>query len=339
MYTPISHQRQHRYLYRGVKATLITSMLIMLSYCTEHTPPSDSFEVARKGVYGGAMSADARFSIVGSIFDGGSLWRNTDAERIYNWNHDKGGEKILLFASIEPDNQWALTADDATLVIWDMDTGAAARFWTAPGEILATTLGTGGRYALLGLADHSAVMFDAMRGGIVRTFTHEGRVRSVDMSADRRLAITGSEDKTAKVWRVESGELLITGYYQEDVQLVKISPDGRYAIMAAQFDQVELWDIQQRKSLGMIPISKEKLKRGLRVSSARFSNDNRYLLLGYPQRKVELWKTQPLERVKAWTLPKRQQWQPTNAAAIDVAFETNKRFWTMSSDGFIHLLQ
>jgi WD40 repeat protein len=303
--------------------------------------PLASTEIASKGINGGALSNNGQYAVIGSLFHGGSFWRNHDGERIYNWNHsDSRDDRIIISADIDASNTRALTADTSSIVLWDINSGQASRFWTSPAEILSTKLSSGGRYAMLGLADHSAVIFDAVRGGITRTFRHKGRVRSVDMSENRQLAITGSEDQTATIWQVSDGERLFTVQHNEDVQLVKLSHDGRYALTAAQFDKAELWDVASQKSLGMIPLKKEQLKRGLRVTAAEFSADGQHILLGFPNRIVELRRLTSLELVNSWTLPKREKWQPSAATVIDLAFDQHAgRFWAMSSDGFVHQLE
>jgi WD40 repeat protein len=317
---------------------LILSAIIS---CSEQHLPSASIELARKGINDGALSADGQFAVVGSIFHGGSLWRLGDGERLYNWNHSKAADDLIIIsADIDNNNVRALTTDTSTIVLWDMTTGEASRFWTSPAEILDSKLTTDGQYALLGLADHSAVMFDAIKGGITRTFSHTGRVRSVDISDDNSLAITGSEDHTATIWQLSDGKRLFTVQHDEDVQMVKLSHDGRYALTAAKYDRVELWNVAKQTSLGSINLKKEHIKRGLRITAAEFSPDGRYLLLGYPNRTVELRELESLILIDQWTLPKRNQWQPTAAAVIDVAFDRNTQgYWAMSSDGFVHLLE
>jgi len=319
---------------------LIIFTLLLLMGCGSSTPPIDRIEVAVNGIHGGALSGDGKHAIIGSVQHGGSLWRLSDGERLFNWNHGKDELSVLISADIEPSGNWAITAEAHTIVLWDMNTGSAARFWTAPGEVLDADLANGGRYALLGQADHSAVIFNVIDGGIVRSFSHEGRVRGVDLSKDGRLAITGSEDQTAVVWRVDSGEKLMTMQHQEDVQLVALSPDGRFAFTSAKYDRAEIWDINSAKTLHSIPLSKERIKRGLEVTSARFSDDSKHLLLGYTNQKVELWEVENSKLLKEWKLTKRNKWQPTGVSVIDLAFtsQTN-RYYAIGSSGFIYLLE
>ncbi len=318
----------------------ISVMLLLLTACDQSTSPNERIEVAVNGIHNGAISHDGKFAIVGSVQHGGSFWRLSDGERLYNWNHSEEELSVIISADIDSSNSWALTAEAHTIVLWDINTGNATRFWTAPGEVLDADLAPGGRYALLGQADHSAVIFNTIRGGIVRSFTHEGRVRSVDLSGDGRLAITGSEDQTAIVWRVDNGEKIMTMQHQEDVQQVAMSEDGRYAFTSAKYDRAEIWDINTGKALKSIPLSKERIKRGLEITSARFSSDSRYLLLGYTNQKVELWQTEGAKLLKTWKLTKRHQWQPTGVSVIDLAFSGQaNRYYAIGSSGFIYLLQ
>jgi len=325
--------RQSRYL------ALIGCLLMILS-CSKGEAPALSIEVASRGVLGAAFSADGKAAIVGSVNHGASLWRTSDAERLFNWNHNQGEPSTILSASISPDGRWALTAEAHTLVLWNVASGEAARFWTAPGEVLDVALGPNGNYALLGLEDHSAVIFDVKRGGIVRTFTHQNRVRSVAFSADGQVAMTGSEDNTAVVWDVRSGKPIHTIKHSEEVQLVALSDDGKLALSAAKYDKATLWNVTKKSAIGSIPLAAQKLKRGLRLTSARFSSDKRYLLTGLPDQRVQLWRIPKLTLVKQWELPKRHRWRPTSAGASAVAFSTKSgRYYTIASNGFIHVLR
>ncbi len=326
--------RKHFYIY-----FFCLTVASIISGCGSSNAPTDRVEVAVNGIHGGSLSDDGKYAIIGSVQHGGSLWRLSDGERLFNWNHGEDELSVLISADVDPSGNWAMTAEAHTLVLWDINTGSAARFWTAPGEVLDADLANGGRYALLGQADHSAVIFNIMQGGVVRTFNHQGRVRSVDLSRDGRLAITGSEDQTAVVWRVDSGKKLMTMQHEEDVQEVILSPDGRFAFTSAKYDRAEIWDVRAGKSLKSIPLSKERIKRGLEVTAASFSQDSQYLLLGYTNQKVELWNVSNAKRIKEWTLTKRHKWQPTGVAVIDLAFTQSQRYYAIGSNGFIYLLQ
>lgn len=327
------------FLIRQKKTWCYLTAVLLLSACDKPAGPVHSLEVAVAGLHSGAISQQGDFAVVGSIYHGGSLWRLTDNARVFDWNHDKDEPSTLIASDFSRDGKWALTATVNTLVLWNVETGEGERFWAAPGEILDARLGPDARTALLGLADHTAVLFDIRRGGILQTFSHQNRVRSVDLSTDGELALTGSEDYSAVVWDVRTGAELRRISHNDDVQLVRLSPDGTLALSMGKYDKALVWETRTGNIVGEVPLEAEHLKRGLRFTTARFSEDNRHLLTGRPDQWVELWSvTPPLTRVEGWELPKRNAWKPTGASVIDVAFAGEDTIRTIASNGFIHTL-
>lgn len=317
--------------------TLLASLFI--SACDSGKKPVSGFEVASIGAQSAALSDDGKSAIVGSVHQGGSLWRTADSERLFNWNHQSGQQTTIDVADFSPDGNWALTADRHTMVLWDVKTGAAERFWTAPGEVLSIALSNNGSYALLGLSDFRAALFDVKKGGVRRVFNHKNRVRSVDLSLDGSLALTGSEDYTATLWDVASGEALMTIEHSDDVQQVALSKDGQLALSAAKYGRTVIWNTQTGEELGEIPLSKEKIRRGLRLTVTKFSADAKQLLTGRPDSVVQLWDLSSMTETSRWTLPKRDPWKPSTASVLALAFSPNGQFYAVASNGFVHELK
>lgn len=327
------------YNFLSARILLLLASSILLTGCDKYAKPTRSFEIASKGLHAAEISPDGAFVIAGSIYHGGSLWRIEDFERLFNWNHKNGEFTTIVAADFAEQGKWALTADVHTLVLWDLNTGQAPRYWIAPGEILDVELSPSGNHALLGLSDHTAVIFDIQRGGVKRTFHHENRVRSVDFSGDGRYAISGSEDRTAIVWDVLSGEKLYTFRHQEEVQLVKLSFDGNLALTASKYDKAMLWDARTGQPVAEIPLGAQHLKRGVRFTAAEFSRDNQLLVTGRPDQIVTLWDISTMNQIKQWELPKRDAWKPTSAAVIALSFQHNREtIAAVASNGFVHLL-
>lgn len=323
----------------ALRTSFVIATLLFLGACEPLPEPKASFEVAVQGSHMGRLSNNGSRAIIGSINHGGSLWQVLKKERLYDWNHSKE-KTTLVAAAFSPEGDWAMTSDSHSLVLWQVESGEAFRFWTAPGEVLSIALAPNGEYALLGMADHSAVIFDSKRGGVKRRFNHSGRVRSVDLSADGKLALTGSEDRSSTLWSVASGKALQTMQHEEDVQLVRLSPKGDRALSAAKYDKAVVWNTSNGKAIGEIPLSAEKIKRGLRFSAARFSSSGRYLLVGRPDQRVQLWDTKSMKTLAEWGVLKRDAWKPTSAAIQDVAFASAKRtYYAIASNGFIHQLE
>ncbi|MGH1470431.1 MAG: WD40 repeat domain-containing protein [Cellvibrionaceae bacterium] len=310
-----------------------------ISGCNKTAGPSSSIEVAAVGAYGGTFSDDGKLAIVGSINHGGSLWRVRDRERVYNWNHHQGDYTQIIAADFSPEGDWAITADEHTMVLWKTSDGSAHRFWTTPGSVLSIALSQNGRYALLGLSNNTAVIFDVQRGGIRRTFHHQAPVTSVDLSDDNKFALTGSEDNTAVLWDIDTNKPAHTIQHSDYVLKVALSPNGNRAFSAARYDKAIVWDTETGSISGEIPLATEKLKRGLRFTSVKFSDDGYFLLTGLPDRVVQLWNAKHLTEAGQWTLPKRDQWKPSSAAVLAVGFsERTGIYYAMASNGFIHQL-
>lgn len=324
---------------RPPRKLVAASVIALLSACGTANPPSDSTEAAVKGIEAAAVSSDGTLTVIGSIHHGGSLWRNQDGERLYNWNHTQGEYSTFVAADISPNGQWALTAAAHTLVLWSLKDGSSFRFWTAPAEILDLSLSRSGDLALLGTADHTAVVFDVQRGGIKRSFYHQNRVRSVDLSDDARFAITGSEDNTAVLWDMRTGEALQRIQHEDEVQTVALSPDGSLAFSAAKYDKAIIWNTSDGRIIGEIPLAAEKLQRGLRFTTARFSDNNRHLLTGRPDRLVQLWNVSDVSLAAEWSVPKRDKWKPTSASIVAVGFSGTGNYIAVASNGFIHQLK
>ena len=316
----------------------LTCATFLVTACDNHKKPADSYKVAARGLHSAAISPDAQHIVVGSIYHGGSLWDHQNRERLYNWNHQQGDQSTIFASDISDDGNWALTAESHTLVLWDIASGAALRYFTAPGEVLDMELGPGGNTALLGLSDHNAVIFNIRRGGVLRTFSHLNRVRSVDISADGSLALTGSEDYTANLWKVNDSQRINQYKHDDDVQLVRLSNDGEIALSVSKYDRALLWNTNTGDIIGELPIGKERLKRGLRYTTAKFNHDNALLLTGTPNQIIELWNVKSLTKIASWKIPKKAMWKPTSAAVLDVEFVSDNQFVAVASNGFVYTL-
>lgn len=289
--------------------------------------PTAAYELAAQGAYTGALSVESELALVGSLNHGGSLWRTRDHARVFNWNHTPGEFSQLVAGAFSPDGTRAVTTDPRTLVVWDTETGKSLAYWTTPGTTLDAAIADDGR-VLMGLADHSAVLFDAGSGSHVHTFLHQGVVGSVALSRDGRWALTGSDDETAVLWDTTSGEAVHRLPHANPVRLVALSARGRYAFTASQGQQVAVYD----GSSGERVVELAARNRG--VTSAVFSADERFLLVGYVHHAVELWDITTGQRLQRWDAGARNPWHPTGAAVLAVGFSSSpQRFYALAGDG------
>lgn len=325
-------------LTRKLKCVAFFTMCLIVTACERYSDPASSLEVASKGVHSSSISPDGKLAAIGSIRHGGSLWNLEQNARIFNWNHKAGEQSVITQTAFSLDGLYALTANSFEITLWDTYTGKGLRFWTAPGEILDARLDRQGRFALLGLSDHSAVLFDIQKGGIKRTLRHNNRVRAVDISDNGRWALTGSEDYFARFWDLASGELIHTVEHQDDVQMVTLSGDGSIALSVSKYDKAMLWNTKTAEPIGQLPLKSERLRRGLQLTAASFNSNASLLLTGRPDEVVQLWSTTTLDLIHQWKLPKRSAWKPTGASVTSLRFIDDNHFIAISSNGFVHRL-
>lgn len=142
----------------------------------------------------------------------------------------------------------ALSASaDATLILWDLETGRALRRFEGHTDVVHdVALLPAGDRAISASADGTLILWDLETGERLRTFTgHEDAVWSVAISPDGRTALSGAADGSLLLWNLEIGEPLyrLAGH-EGAVYSVAISPDGRQALSGSADRGVILWDLE-----------------------------------------------------------------------------------------------
>jgi WD40 repeat protein len=294
----------------------------------------------QSGAYSIDISHGGRHALVGAVTHGGSLWNLDSEARLFDWNHLPGQFSVLSAVDFSPDGRYALTANPQDLVLWSVDTGMAEGFWSAPGEILAAELSSGGSYALLGLANHEAVYFDIRNGGVRSSLRHPARVRSVALSGDERRALTGSDDYTARFWDLDTAQVLQQITLGNTVDTVALSPNGRFAFSSGSLDQALVWDTSSGEPLFHLSGDETLFPRRLSYLSARFSDNSDRLLVGRADGTVELWDVNAGELIKRWKGHKRAAYGPTSTGIIALAFGADGNSWLAAgSNGIINWLR
>tara|TARA_Y100001933_G_scaffold265105_1_gene335400 strand:- start:2985 stop:3950 length:966 start_codon:yes stop_codon:yes gene_type:complete len=306
---------------------LTLALALAAAGCSGDSKPSASYELAAQGVYAAALSSGSELALVGSLNHGGSLWNTDSYARVFNWNHRAGEFSELVAAEFSPDGTRAVTTDPRTLVVWDTRSGDALAFWTTPSAALDVAIANDGR-VLMGLEDHSAVVFDADTGAHLETLLHEGVVGSVALSADARWALTGSDDETAVLWNVDTGEAVHRIVQDNPVRVVALSAQGRYAFAASQGRLAAVYDGASGQRLMTVA------ERHHGITSARFSPDERYLLVGHVNRTVALWDVTTGRLVQRWRNPPDNPLHRTGSAVMAVGFSSSPgRFFALAGDG------
>lgn len=306
----------------------LLAILLLLSACGLDDTPNSSIEHASQGVYDAKLSLKGEYAVVASINHGGSFWRLSDGERLYNWNHAAGSYTNLVAVALSGNGKIALTADQRRLVAWRASDGKSIGFWNTPAKVLCIALSYNGRYALVGLDNYTAIYIDIQDGTLLNTVTHEGAVKSVALSANGGLGITGSEDLTARLWRLKDGKQLRKWDHNFTVNYVTLSGDGTLAFTSSQHDRSFIWDAKKNQ------VAFEIASRSATVTAARFSINNEQLLIGTTARKVALWDLKNKTKVTEWITPKKSNWKPEGVRIYDVSFSSKPdTFYSIASNG------
>ncbi|MGB0733278.1 MAG: WD40 repeat domain-containing protein [Pontibacterium sp.] len=307
--------------------------------CGTGEAPYQWNEYALAGTYSASISESGRFAAIGSFNHGGSLWLVSRHARQFDWNHAAGDLSLIKAVGFSPDDNYAMTADQQTMVLWKTDTGAPEGFWSAPAEILELDLSPQGDFALLGLANHTAVYFDAKNGGERQVFRHQGRVESVDLSNDASLALTGSSDYKATLWNVETAEKLHTLEFDNIVDTVAISPNNNLAFTSASLDKAVIWDTKTGKVKHTLSDIESLFAKRMSYLSADFSKDGSKLLTGSASGLVQLWDVRSGKLLKSWRMHKRDAYGPVDTGVYAVSFSRTGAYYALGSNGIMNTLR
>ncbi|WP_421868186.1 WD40 repeat domain-containing protein [Motiliproteus sp.] len=314
------------------------ALALVLAGCSQGDKPSDQAEYAVQGLYSADISEDSRFGIVGSIQHGGSLWKLQDDERLFNWNHAEGAYSNLVAADFSPEGDYAITAGQQDMVLWQVSDGQPVWFWNAPSGILDAALAPDGNFALLGLDNHTAVYFDIKNGGLRHTLTHQGRVRAVDVSQDGDWALTGADDNIARFWDLQSGDLVHQVQHENGVNTVALSPSGAFAFSAGQLEKALIWRTGSGELHQTLTTDESFVAQRISYTAARFSPNSDQLLTGTSSGLVQLWDVSEGAELRRWELFKRDPFRPTSATVYGLGFG-NGVYYAIASNGFVNVLR
>lgn len=318
------------------KSFLVLSISSLLIACSSGDAVSTS-ELASQGLYSADISDDATSSLVGSIQHGGSLWSIQSNERRFNWNHAKAEFTPLISVDIDPSGKYAITGGARTLVLWNTLTGKSEGFWNTPGDIKSLMASDNGDFALVGMDDQTARYFDVKNGGIKQTLRTGAVVRAVALDKSGLNAVTGDDNYNVTLWDIKTGEQKQKWQLSNRIASVAISLDGKYVFAAAQLGTAKIWSANTGELVSEISTG-GLTSRNITYGKAKFSEDNRYLLVGGINSSVKLLSVLTGDTLKSWTLNKKDKLRPTGSSVLAVAFAKGDKYYAIGSNGLLNVL-
>lgn len=308
---------------------------LLLAACADS--PSARIIVAERGLYSGAVSPDGRYAAVGSLIHGGSLWRLSDGERLYDWNlrADRQIDSFTVFTDMafSGNGQRVASARERELVVWSVNDGSSLNFFEAPSVIRSVALDQRGNRMLLGLQDGTAAVFNVSSGELVQRLSgHRGAVQTAQLSADGRFAVTGSDDLTAIFWAVDDGVARQRFQHDNLVRSVALSANGTYALSAAHGENAQVWRTRDGQTVRTLGTARSV------VSVARFVGSDKRVLIGDRRNGVRLFDLESQRQLRAWNLGNRGLYARESQVVLDVQWAGDQAV-ALSSGGILAILR
>lgn len=300
-------------------------LFLVLQSCSFTDDPSAFFSTSVQGIFGAAYSTDGRHVLAGSIQHGGSLWDTENTERLFNWNHQANLTSQITAMDFSAEGDFALTSDGRTLVLWDVSSGEALRFFNAPSTVLHLALSPSAQTALLGLANGNAVLFDVQRGGIIEELDQGHHILSMAVSNNGDYALFGLDNGQAKFWNLRSLKLINEIETQGRVQTVALSNDGLFGLLTVQHIDAVVWDMRANALHSKLNYSNRFFPSFSSFVVAKFSRDGSKILTGNTTGAVELWSRENGKRIKRWITPVGSTFKPRIFSVVAVAINDQLR--------------
>lgn len=275
------------------------ALLVLLLGCTQ-AQPSRVQALAHSPALSVSLSPASELALVGSLAHGASLWHLESEARWADWRHQGEADTVVKSSAFSPDGLFAVTADDQSIVAWNVASKQAIGYWATEGRVRAVAISNGGRYVLAGLSTQQALWVD-VSGRLQPSFIpHAESVGAVWLSADGLLGVTGADDGMVRVWDLPEGEALMTQRLPSMVTSLAMSPDEARLFAAPDWGHGVIWNWGRREVLSRIGSPRTALAR------ASFSADGTQLLTASPSSDLATWSVREGQRLRHWTVPARK---------------------------------
>ena len=314
-------------------ASALLSLMTLLG-CSDAPNQSDlTIEHAARGAFAAALSHDGRYSLVSSVEHGVSLWDNQEHGLKYQWHQSQIHNNLVHSLAIAYDNSFAVTAENNTFAIWNIQSGQNQGFFQIKqGTIRDIAISNQGRYVLYGRSDNVVVHLDLVSGRRIEFLGHQEKINSIALSPNGHFALTGANDYSAYFWDTRTGQVIHRFNHPSRVTKVALDASGQYAFTADSLKKASIWQLTSGDLVSQLQyIARQKI-----FSAVRFSEKSNLLLTGSPSRQLDLWQVSNGKKLDSWLVEPRAGSRPKSAVVFDVAFlEQENALLTESSSGLL----
>ncbi|MCI0660602.1 MAG: TIR domain-containing protein, partial [Acidobacteria bacterium] len=148
-------------------------------------------------------------------------------------------EKLI----ISPDGKIAGSADDKTIIFWDLDLGEAIETVQIGVDIIDFTITSKGRPVIFKREDADLVAWDVIKKeDLYRLYGLISNLSKISLISSVEGTIAVLTDGRLIVWHVDNGEKLGDLQIGEDIMLISVSTDRRIAVMFLR-GALQQWDL------------------------------------------------------------------------------------------------
>jgi serine/threonine protein kinase len=192
--------------------------------------------------------------------------------------------------AVTPDGRRALSGgDDATLRLWDLETGRALQSFAGhTGAVMGVAIGANGRVALSGGWDGTVRLWDLHTGRQVRCLRGSWKVvKCVALTPDGVRALIAGEGPVIHSWDLARGQAVgeLTGH-TDDVRSLAIAADGRRALSGSDDHSLRYWDLETGRELRRFEGHTDS------VMGVAIAPNGRWVLSGGSDCSVRLWQVE-----------------------------------------------
>ncbi|AWL10603.1 Transcriptional repressor tup11 [Saliniradius amylolyticus] len=288
--------------------------------------------LAPEGAMAAALSKDGKLAVVSSVESGINVWDLTTHEQKFHWSL-RGEEAVNLVyeVAIAWDNSHALTTDQKTFALWDLQRGEPTGFWRIDeSNVRAIAVANLGRAILVGRSNGKVMFMEPNTGRRLEFLGHSEKINSVALSPNGKYALTGGNDYLAYLWDTDTGQVVHQFSMPHRVSKVALDANGQYGFTADSMDNAIIWDLRTGREISRL----QYFQRQKIFSSVRFSKNGAQILTGSPTRELNLWDTHTGQNLKVWRVTPRKHSQPMSAVVYDAVFLSGNQVLSISSAGF-----
>lgn len=307
--------------------------MIALGACSSGNSPDAIYEHAAIGAYDAAITYDGTRAVISTVNHGIIVWNIQQNKQLYRWQQDKETNQAI-FTKISFDDKYALTASEKDFAIWSLENGKSLGFYSISDSVTRDiALSNEGRYVLIGREDGKAEHVDLKTGRRILFLGHTDKINTVSLSPNGRFALTGGNDYTAYLWDTRTGQVIYRFNHGRRVILVMLDAKGKLAFTTDSAKRSIIWDLETGQEHSKL----QYIHRHESFSTARFVNDEKWLITGSPTRALKVWDTQSGELLMKRSVATRKDLRPRSSVVYAVSLYNNQTIVTESSAGYAEL--